>query len=182
MSLVFFLNNSPLYFSTINNFLTKNFFFYLSKEWFIVYIILLRWNSLYYNSSLVEIVGFDSFMQTVNKSYLSYIYIFFNYFHRNRLFLSFSASYKYNLNTISSFFYNAQWPEREVSEMFGSFFFNKKDNRKLLLDYSHIGFPLLKLYPLSGYVEIIFTFTTSWLITTPINYVKNSIDETSFLN
>ncbi len=182
MSLVFFLNNAPVQFSTINNFLVKNFFFYLTKEWFITYVILLRWNSLYYCSSLVEILSFNSFIQVLNKFYLSYIYVFFSYFHRNRFFLGFSSTYKYNLHTISNFFYNAQWPEREISEMFGSFFFNKKDSRKLLLDYSHIGFPLLKSYPLSGYIEVIFSFMTSWLVTTTINYTKNSIDEISFLS
>jgi len=45
--------------------------------------------------------------------------------------------------------------------MMGAFFYNKLDNRKLLLDYSFIGFPLLKIYPSAGFIELIYSFLTS---------------------
>jgi NADH:ubiquinone oxidoreductase subunit C len=45
--------------------------------------------------------------------------------------------------------------------MVGTFFYNKIDNRKLLLDYSFIGFPLLKIYPSVGFSELIYSFLSS---------------------
>lgn len=83
------------------------------------------------------------------------------YFYNIKFFFSFSAYYFQKIPSISTFFQNAQWPEREASEMTGAFFYNKIDNRKLLLDYSFIGFPLLKIYPSTGFIELIYSFLTS---------------------
>jgi NADH-quinone oxidoreductase subunit C len=46
--------------------------------------------------------------------------------------------------------------EREVHEFFGIFFYLNKDLRHLLLDYGFKGFPLLKDFPLSGFVDVIY--------------------------
>ena len=63
-----------------------------------------------------------------------------------------------NLNSIESFFPNASWLERETAEMYGIYFFNKNDSRKLLLDYSKNENPLLKNYPVEGYSQVFFSF------------------------
>ena len=38
--------------------------------------------------------------------------------------------------------------------MFGIFFYDHSDLRRILTDYGFDGFPLLKDYPLSGYMEV----------------------------
>lgn len=38
--------------------------------------------------------------------------------------------------------------------MFGIFFYNHPDLRRILTDYGFDGFPLLKHWPLSGYLEV----------------------------
>lgn len=38
--------------------------------------------------------------------------------------------------------------------MFGIFFYNHPDLRRILTDYGFEGFPLTKDYPLSGYMEV----------------------------
>jgi len=40
--------------------------------------------------------------------------------------------------------------------MFGIFFLNNWDLRKILTDYTFFGFPLRKDFPLSGFLELIF--------------------------
>ena len=48
----------------------------------------------------------------------------------------------------------AGWLEREAWDMFGIFFKNHFDLRRILTDYGFEGFPFRKDFPLSGYVEL----------------------------
>ena len=59
-----------------------------------------------------------------------------------------------SINSIEKIFFNANWLEREVSEMFGIYFFKKIDTRVLLLEYTTSYHPMLKNFPCEGYYEI----------------------------
>ncbi len=58
------------------------------------------------------------------------------------------------IDSITPVFEGANWYERETWDMFGVFFTNHPDMRRILTDYGFAGHPFRKDFPLSGYVEV----------------------------
>jgi NADH-quinone oxidoreductase subunit C len=56
--------------------------------------------------------------------------------------------------SVSSIWPTAVWFEREAWDMYGVFFANNPDLRRILTDYGFDGHPLRKDFPLTGYVEV----------------------------
>lgn len=56
--------------------------------------------------------------------------------------------------SICSLYDGANWYEREVYDMFGVFFVDHPDLRRIMTDYGFDGHPLRKDFPLTGYTEI----------------------------
>jgi len=58
------------------------------------------------------------------------------------------------ITTLTSIYKGSGWMERETWDMFGIYFYDHPDLRRILTDYGFDGFPLLKDFPLSGYMEV----------------------------
>lgn len=74
--------------------------------------------------------------------------------HNQRVRVKLSSDGSRPVPSVSGVFSSAIWNEREVWDLFGVFFSDHPDLRRLLTDYGFEGHPLRKDFPLTGYVEM----------------------------
>lgn len=58
-----------------------------------------------------------------------------------------------HVHSVSKIFICSDWWEREIWDMFGVFFYNHPDLRRILTDYGFLGYPLRKDFPLTGFTN-----------------------------
>lgn len=70
--------------------------------------------------------------------------------------------------TAEEVFAGANWAEREIYDLYGIYFYNHSDLRRILTDYGFEGFPLRKDFPVSGYVQIRYDEVLKRIVSEPI--------------
>lgn len=84
--------------------------------------------------------------------------------------------FKHSINepvfSVSVKFKSTRWSEREMYENFSLYFAGNDDLRYLLMDYGFQGFPLLKDFPLSGFLEKFYNEMAKQIISKPIGLMQ----------
>lgn len=109
----------------------------------------LKYNSLTQFKVLSDVCIID-YPEKIDRFEINYNLLSVKY--NFRIFIkSYTSTY---VSSVSTLFNSANWIERECWDMFGVFFTNHPDLRRILTDYGFEGFPLRKDFPLTGYIEI----------------------------
>ncbi len=82
------------------------------------------------------------------------IYQLLSYKHNRRMRVKLTTDEDTPVPSAVSVYSAANWFERETWDLFGVFFDNHPDLRRILTDYGFEGHPFRKDFPLTGYVEV----------------------------
>jgi NADH-quinone oxidoreductase subunit C len=74
--------------------------------------------------------------------------------HNRRIRIKIGTDEETPVPSVSAVYPVANWFERETWDLYGVFFENHPDLRRILSDYGFEGHPLRKDFPLTGYVEL----------------------------
>lgn len=102
----------------------------------------------------------------------SVVYQFLSVHYNSRLRLKTHVDEVTPIDSMTTVFSSAAWWERECWDMFGIFFSNHPDLRRILTDYGFQGHPLRKDFPLSGYVEVRYDDSEKRVIAEPVELTQ----------
>jgi NADH-quinone oxidoreductase subunit C len=74
--------------------------------------------------------------------------------------------------SVTSVFSTAGWFEREAWDLYGIFFSDHPDLRRILTDYGFQGHPMRKDFPLTGYVEVRYDEEQKRVVYEPVKLVQ----------
>jgi NADH-quinone oxidoreductase subunit C len=89
-----------------------------------------------------------------NEKRFQIVYNLLSLRYNNRVMVKVNVAINDLVPTVTGVFNCANWYEREVWDMYGVYFAEHPDLRRILSDYGFNGHPQRKDFPLSGYVQV----------------------------
>jgi|LakMenEpi03Aug12_release.lakeMendotaPanAssembly.Ray.scaffolds.fasta_scaffold680514_2 NADH-quinone oxidoreductase subunit C len=142
MNLHYFFPRSLRYIQNNNTIRVVNLSDFLKVVYF------LQKHSRFKFEQLIDITAVDY----INKQFrFELAYQFLSILSNKRIILVVSLIELQSFTSISSIYSSAEWYEREIWDIFGIYFINNKDLRRILTNYGFVGHPLRKDFPVSGF-------------------------------
>lgn len=137
-------------------------------------LIFLKNHSKFLFLSLVDITAVDLLSSNLlyskkKKDRFALVYILLSHYFNTKIIINyFLDDENAGVQSSSKIYQASSWLEREVWDMFGIFFINHPDLRRILTDYGFDGFPLRKDFPITGYIEVRYDDTQKCLVYEPL--------------
>jgi len=119
---------------------------------------------------LVDICGVD---YPDREERFEIVYNLLSLKHNQRIRVKLSTTEDKPVPSVTGVFKTAGWFEREVWDLFGVFFSDHPDLRRILTDYGFEGHPLRKDFPLTGYVEVRYDEEQKRVINEPVRLTQD---------
>ena len=139
--------------------------FYVKPEYVIPFCLFLK---THLNTKLHVLVDITAVDYPSRSLRFEVVYHFLSLFYNYRLRIKTCVDEITPVESITSIYPAAGWFERECWDLFGVFFTNHPDLRRILTDYGFEGHPLRKDFPLTGYTEVRYDDTEKRVINEPI--------------
>lgn len=167
------MNNEVLFFrkyiKTVNISYNSQSVFSIKKK-YINHILECFYKSTFYQmNTLMEYTASHELSRKQHRLFLMLLSTLYD----NRIILQYTISNFDTIESITFLFKSANWSEREIYDMFGIFFTNHPDLRRILTDYGFDGHPLQKEFPLFGYYEIFYSDADQNIISKKIYQTKH---------
>jgi NADH-quinone oxidoreductase subunit C len=115
---------------------------------------------------LIDVCGVDYPDRTAR---FEVVYNLLSLKHNLRLRAKVAAAEDQPVPSIAGVYSAAGWFEREAWDLYGIYFADHPDLRRILTDYGFEGHPLRKDFPLTGYVEVRYDIEQKRVIYEPVN-------------
>jgi NADH:ubiquinone oxidoreductase subunit C len=151
----FVFSRSVLLFSESSAAKNKTVFLHVGRRSLRALLALVRLQTLVFGTHLLDVTGFEQAANGAQSgAAVSVVYVFYAARWSFKLVICTHSHSWSRVASLGEFFGGAVWPERECAELLGVNFAQKLDARRLMLDYTFEGAPLLKKFPAVGYEEL----------------------------
>jgi NADH-quinone oxidoreductase subunit C len=119
---------------------------------------------------LVDICGVD---YPGRAERFDVVYNLLSHRHNHRVRVKLTTDEDAPVPSVNGVFPAANWFEREAWDLYGIFFSDHPDLRRLLTDYGFEGHPLRKDFPLTGYVEVRYDPEQKRVVREPVSLTQD---------
>jgi len=138
---------------------------------------ILKYHSKFLFLSLVDLTAVDCLslknLQSIEtKQRFKIVYILLSHYFSVKIIVECFLNAEDIIESSSKIFKASPWLEREVWDMFGIFFSNHPDLRRILTDYGFEGFPLRKDSPITGYSKIRYDDSKKCIVYEPLELAQ----------
>lgn len=166
----YLLRTIPLFLAKVQINIKENLIIITTKHEYLLSLVrFLKDNQQLQFKTLVSITAVD---YPNNKDRFEINYFFLSYKLNTRIIIKLNTSDTKPVDSVTSIFKGANWYEREVWDLFGVFFSNHPDLRRILTDYGFEGFPFRKDFPQTGFVEVRYDDQKKYVLYEPLEMTQ----------